>query len=37
MSKEKNKQKETNKKAPEKNLKEKRLAKKAKHDSKKNN
>lgn len=36
MSKEKNKQKETNRKAPEKSLKEKRVAKKAKQESKKN-
>jgi hypothetical protein len=37
MSKEKSKLKETNKKAPEKSLKEKRLAKKAKQDGKRNN
>jgi hypothetical protein len=36
MSKEKNKQKETSKKAPEKTLKEKRAAKKVKEQSKKN-
>jgi hypothetical protein len=34
MAKEKNKQKETSKKAPEKSLKEKRAAKKVKNDSK---
>jgi len=36
MSKEKNKQKETSKKAPEKSLKEKRAAKKIKEESRKN-
>ena len=36
MSKEKNKQKETNRKAPEKSLKEKRAVKKAKQESRKN-
>lgn len=36
MSKEKSIKKEQNKKTPEKNLKEKRAAKKAKHDSKRN-